>query len=120
MTLATVLHQAVVEGAQFHEDLERSLANAKAVNPPPGNTTLTVVITNQKMSARSLNQFARQVHTSLGRAIQPFQTQLDGDVLYAITTNRVENRNLNEIGLGVIASEVVWDAVLSITDTAKP
>ena len=102
------------------EDLERRLANAKALNPPPGNTTLTVVITNQKMSARSLNQFARQVHTSLGRAIQPFQTQLDGDVLYAITTNRVENRNLDEIGLGVIASEVVWDAVLSITDTTNP
>ena len=99
------------------EDLERRLADAEKLNPPPGNTTLTVIITNQKIETAALKQFARQVHASMARAIQPFQTKDDGDILYAITTDEVENHNLNETALGVIASEVVWDAVLSIVDT---
>src|SRR5262249_25579049 len=32
---------------------------------PPGNTTLTVIVTNQKMGIRELNQMARQVHSSM-------------------------------------------------------
>jgi L-aminopeptidase/D-esterase-like protein len=54
----------------------------------------------------------------MARAIQPFQTLYDGDTLYAVTTNEVENPHLNEMALGVIAAEVVWDAVLSIADGA--
>lgn len=107
-------------GLRHHsiEDLERRLANAEELNPPPGNTTLTVVVTNQKIATGSLRQIAKQVHTSMGRAIQPFQTAFDGDILYAVTTNEVEHPRLGEIALGVLASETVWDAVLSITDTA--
>jgi 6-aminohexanoate-oligomer endohydrolase len=66
----------------------------------------------------ALRQFAKQVHTSMARAIQPFQTIFDGDTFYAVTTNEVENQLLNEVALGVLASETVWDAVLSITDIA--
>jgi L-aminopeptidase/D-esterase-like protein len=73
-------------------------------------------ITNQKIEKDALKQFAKQVHTSMARAIQPFLTMYDGDTLYAITTSEVNNQNLDEISLGVIASEVVWDAVLSIAD----
>lgn len=96
------------------EELERRLAGAEGSNPQPGNTTLTVVVTNQKLDRRLLNQFAKQVHSSMARAIQPFHTHMDGDVLYAVTTNEVENLQIEAIGLGVLASETVWDAVLSI------
>jgi L-aminopeptidase/D-esterase-like protein len=111
-------HVDAKTGRRHHsiDDLERRLAKLERLDPPQGNTTLTVVITNQKVGARSLNQLARQVHTSMGRAIQPFQTMFDGDTLYAVTTNEVENPELPEIALGVVASEVVWDAVLSIAD----
>jgi len=111
-------HVEAKTGRRHHsiEDLERRLANSEGLNPPQGNTTLTVVVTNQKLGIRSLKQLARQVHTAMGRAIQPFQTIFDGDTLYAITTNEVENSDLPEIALGVVASEVVWDAVLSIVD----
>ena len=54
------------------------------------HTTLTVVVTNQQLRTPSLQQFARQVHTSLARGIYPFHTARDGDVCYAITTNEVE------------------------------
>jgi L-aminopeptidase/D-esterase-like protein len=49
----------------------------------------------------------------MARAIQPFHAPTDGDVLWAATTNEVDNPDLSEVALGVIASEVAWDAVLS-------
>jgi L-aminopeptidase/D-esterase-like protein len=95
-------------------DLEQRLARTGSVDAAPGNTTLTVVVTNQKLGANSLRQLGRQVHTSMARAIQPFHTIYDGDVLYTVTTNAVDNPGLGEIALGVVASAVAWDAVLSI------
>ncbi|HEX5133316.1 MAG TPA: P1 family peptidase [Candidatus Krumholzibacteria bacterium] len=79
---------------------------------PPGNTTLTVVVTNQVMGLRELNQMARQVHSSLARAIDPFHTMYDGDVLYAVTTNQLDPAPLKYNEISYIASEVAWDAVL--------
>jgi hypothetical protein len=42
-----------------------------------------------------LKQFPRQVHTSMPRAIQPFHTDNDADVLYAVTTSEVKNPALS-------------------------
>ena len=78
----------------------------------PGNTTLTVVVTNHALTRRPLQQLARQVHSSMSRAIQPFHALTDGDVLYAVTTAEVEDE-LDAMTLSVVASEVAWDAVLA-------
>jgi len=77
------------------------------------NTTLTLVVTNQKMPFWALQRLAIQVHSSMSRAIQPFSTEDDGDVLFAVTTDEVENPSLSPVDLGVLASELAWDAVLS-------
>ncbi|HEX5501571.1 MAG TPA: P1 family peptidase [Thermomicrobiales bacterium] len=108
-------HLDPATGARDHlaADLERRLAGAGGTALPFGNTTLTVVATNQRLGARSLRQLARQVHGSLARAIQPFHLLEDGDTLYALTTNEVDNPVLGDTALGVIASELAWDAVLS-------
>jgi L-aminopeptidase/D-esterase-like protein len=96
------------------EDLEWRLANhEKAAGGGGGHTTLTLLLTNQKLSAQSLRQVGKQVHTSMARAIQPFHTIYDGDVFFTLTTGEVENPMLDEIALGVLASELAWDAVLS-------
>jgi L-aminopeptidase/D-esterase-like protein len=103
----------------FRELLERKLANNEATEPPMGkNTTLTLVVTNQQFTGYfetrwQLRQLARQVHSSMARAIQPFHSMSDGDVLFAVTTNEVENKLLNLTDLGVLASELAWDAVLN-------
>jgi L-aminopeptidase/D-esterase-like protein len=78
-----------------------------------GNTTLTVVATNQRLDRWLLRQLGRQVHTSMARAIHPFHALTDGDVLFAATTNEVENDALDSLTLGVVASELAWDAVLA-------
>jgi L-aminopeptidase/D-esterase-like protein len=81
--------------------------------PPPGHTTLTIVVTNQILDARAHRQLAAQVHASMARAIQPFHALVDGDVLFAVTTAEVDNSALDPMTLAVVASELAWDAVLS-------
>lgn len=102
-------------GTRSHpaERLERMLEAGGGAPPPAGNTTLTVLVTNQRLSSMQLRQLGRQVHSSMARAIQPFHGMEDGDVLFAVTTNEVENAVLSETKLGVAAAEVAWDAVLS-------
>jgi 6-aminohexanoate-oligomer endohydrolase len=104
---ATGARRALVEG------VEERVAAGQPVHPTPGNTTLAVVVTNQSLDRRVLQQLGRQVHASLARAIQPFHALVDGDVLYAVSTGEVENPALDSIGLGVVASELAWDAVLN-------
>lgn len=76
-----------------------------------------LVVTNQKFAGYfetrwQLRQLARQVHSSMARAIQPFHSFGDGDILFAATTSEVEDSALNLTDLGVLASELAWDAVL--------
>ena len=49
----------------------------------------------------------------MSRAIQPFNTPVDGDVLFALTTNEIEAATTNEFVLSAAASELAWDAVLA-------
>lgn len=101
------------------EYLARTLAERTGTRPVPDsggpsrNTTLTLVVTNQKLDFWALQRLAVQVHTSMARAIQPFHTEQDGDVLFAVTTGEIENPEFLPVDLGVIASEVAWDAVLA-------
>jgi L-aminopeptidase/D-esterase-like protein len=95
--------------------VEERLAAGKPVRPPPGNTTLTLVATNLRLGSRELRTLGRQVHASMARAIQPFHALEDGDVLFAVSTGTVESDPLlDTTALGVVASEVAWDAVLSL------
>jgi L-aminopeptidase/D-esterase-like protein len=105
----TGLRQSLVEEA------EQILAGQEPLSPfrAAGNTTLTVVITNRQLGHRELHQLGRQVHSSMARAIQPFHTLYDGDVLFTATTAEVDDPRINEGILGVIASELAWDAVLA-------
>ena len=77
-------------------------------------------MTNQRLPLWALQRLAAQVHTSMARAIQPFATQDDGDTFFAVTTGEVDNPRLSPVDLGVVASEVAWDAVLSLADQPLP
>jgi L-aminopeptidase/D-esterase-like protein len=104
---ATGLRSGLVAG------VEERLAAGAPLRQLPGNTTLTVVVTDQRLDRRALRQLGRQVHASMARAIHPFHALFDGDVLYAVTTAEVENEALDAIALSVVASELAWDAALA-------
>jgi L-aminopeptidase/D-esterase-like protein len=93
------------------DTLSRVASTSESV--PSDNTTISLVVTNQKLPWYALNRLATQVHTSMARAIQPFATMGDGDVLYAVTTDEVDNPSLSLSNLGVAAGELMWDAILS-------
>jgi len=105
------LRRALVPG------LEERLAGGRPVRTPPGNTTLTLVATNLRLDARQLRTLGRQVHASMARAIQPFHALEDGDVLFAVSTGELpRDPLLDTTALGVVASELAWDAVLSVAE----
>ncbi len=93
---------------------------AAAASERRGNTTLTLVLTNQKLPVWALNRLAVQVHMSMGRALQPYATAADGDVLFAATTAAVDNPDLKVEDLGLLASEAAWDAVLASVPPLDP
>ena len=52
----------------------------------------------------------------MARGIQPFASEFDGDVLYAVSTNEVDSgpgATLPSMEIGVTASELMWDAILA-------
>jgi 6-aminohexanoate-oligomer endohydrolase len=91
-----------------------SEAGTRAPSAP--NTTLTAVVTNQRLGGRELGQLARQVQASMGRAIQPFHTADDGDTLFAVSIWEVANDRLPATALGALASDLAWDAILASFD----
>ena len=96
-----------------HRTLDAIEGGARPGPPPRGrNTTLTVAVTNTSFTGDDLQQFGRTVHTSMARAIDPFHTTTDGDVLFAVATGEVESK-FSPDALSLVAGEVAWDAVLS-------
>lgn len=71
------------------------------------------MITNVRLGDADLEQVGRLVHSSMSRAIQPLHTGADGDVLFTVTTDEVDLPGISATGLGTLAAEVAWDAVLA-------
>ena len=106
-----------------HRRAEDVVAQTGSYDPPAArargvtqNTNLTLLLTDQKLDPLQLRSVARQAHASMARAIQPFNTRWDGDILFAVTTQKVDNSALDEVSLGIVASELAWDAVLATFD----
>jgi len=87
-------------------------ACAAVAEPTGGNTTVSAVVVNQKLSPYELRQLARQVHSAMARVIQPFHTINDGDVMFALSVGDDVPR-LNVMAIGEMAAELACTAVRS-------
>lgn len=89
---------------------------------PRGNTTISLVVVNRQLQPAQLQRLAAQVHTSMARAVQPFATEFDGDVLYAVSTGELDApaNGFEAVQIDVLASEVMWDAVLASIPDQPP
>lgn len=104
----------VVRGNRHADGARRRLFDDHPVasrEAPPGNTTLTLVVTDGPPAG--LQQLARQVHSSMARAIQPFHTPSDGDVLVVCSTGTASGAELEPTARAHVAGELAWDAVLA-------
>jgi len=54
------------------------------------STTLGIVATNARLSKPQVSKVAQMGHDGLARAVYPVHTSVDGDVVFAASTGRVE------------------------------
>jgi len=88
----------------------------------PGNTTLGVVATADRLTREELWTVARMAHSALCRIIRPVHTPMDGDVVVAVSTGASGQRGnvLQVASLGTRAlEEAILDGVRSARGTAK-
>lgn len=90
-----------------------------------GNTTLTVIATNVAMSKHQLMKVAEFTHDGYARAINPIHTNMDGDVVFAISSRDGERIELDtpEITvtdmIGMAAQDAVVQAINNSVKEAK-
>lgn len=82
----------------------------------PANTTLAVVATNAAFSKVQVTKVAQMGHLGLARVLEPVHTTLDGDVVFALATGKVE-ADLNTVGL--VGAACVAEAVLRGVRSAR-
>ena len=89
----------------------------KSSNLNPGeNTTLAVVVTNANISKAMSKKVAGMAHDGLARSIAPVHTMLDGDVVFTLNSDEVENVDISL--LGTLAAETVAEAVVNCVDNS--
>ncbi len=108
-----------VDTAGLLSALRDKWASGQTDLKPTQNTTISLVVVNQKLPFGDLQRLATQVHTSMARGLQPYATQWDGDVLFAVSTGEVDlpqDEKARSAAIGLIpalTSELMWDAILS-------
>ena len=76
-----------------------------------GNTTLGVVATNATLTKTQVTRVAQMAHAGYARAISPVHTPVDGDLIFALATNRQTGNA--DVGLvGALAAEAIADAIV--------
>ena len=90
-----------------------------------GATTLGLVVTELALGRPALQRIASMVHSGLARAIVPFHSTTDGDVIFAVSTERVRprfrERRPGEWAdrIGMRAAHLAVDAVLCAVDPGR-
>ncbi len=74
------------------------------------NTTLAVVASNAKLTKTANKRVAIMAQTGLARTIKPVHTQYDGDIIFSLSSGKI-NTDINIIG--ALAAEVVSQAIIN-------
>jgi L-aminopeptidase/D-esterase-like protein len=94
----------------FADTESRMQGDIAATILPWENTTLVVVATDAGLTKEAANRVAQMADDGIARAIRPAHTSLDGDVVFALATGRVDAKvNLNV--LGAMAARVTEEAI---------
>lgn len=106
----------------------------RVVPPDPGRsprdrsgaTTLGLVVTELRLGRPALQRVAAMVHSGLAQAIVPFHSTTDGDVIFAVSTERVRPRSRERRPgewadrIGVRAAHLAVGAVLRAVERSPP
>ena len=80
---------------------------------PGGNTTIAIVATDVALTKAEAQRLAIAAHTGFARALWPSHTDMDGDLVFALSTNRRPGPNdpRAKIELGAAAAAVMARAI---------
>ncbi|MBU1212141.1 MAG: P1 family peptidase [Alphaproteobacteria bacterium] len=86
------------------------------------STTIAVVATNAVLDKRAARRLAILAQTGLARAIHPVHTPLDGDVVFALATNKIPLKEpLGDLAvLGSAAADALARAIARAVYAAAP
>jgi L-aminopeptidase/D-esterase-like protein len=108
--------------ARTLEVLRRDMAARRAARAPLADdplraTTLSVIATNVALTKTQLTKLAMVANTGAARAINPYQTQSDGDQVLAVSTGTLKP-DISLTPIGAVAAEVLADAIVRAVRTA--
>lgn len=75
---------------------------------PDGNTTISCVVTNAKLTKAQCTKIAGIAHNGYARAIHPVHTMSDGDTIFVLATGEVET--MPDL-VGIYACELIAEAI---------
>ncbi len=82
-----------------------------------GNTVLAAVATNVRLTKPDLTKVAQMAHDGLARVVVPCHTQVDGDTIFALST---EERDAVDVSIvGMLAAQAVEQAILRAVLSAE-
>lgn len=79
-------------------------------SPSSGNTTLSCVVTNARLTKTQCNALADSLHDAYARCIRPVHTMLDGDCIFVLSSGEVE---CNTLSLQAVATDCLCRAIES-------
>ena len=82
-----------------------------------GNTTISCLITNAKLTKTQCNKLASIVHNGYALAIRPVHTSADGDTVFVMATGEVE---VSPDALGALATRIMAKAINRAALAAEP
>lgn len=105
------------DGDAFLDSMQQVLSGATLGGHNGGNTTIGVVATNARLSKVEATKVAQMAHDGLARVINPVHTGMDGDTLFAASTNTSKYR-ADVSTIGAVAAEAMARAVNRAVRTA--
>jgi L-aminopeptidase/D-esterase-like protein len=108
--------RVATESAEFAVTAERMFEGEVRKGFGATHTTLVVVTTNAELDKVQTTKIAQMAHDGLARAIHPVHTQLDGDLVFALSAGR-KRADLNT--LGTAAAEATAEAIVRAVGAAQ-
>lgn len=105
------------DGSSFVSTVEAMKADlADQINIFKGNTTITCIVTNGRLTKAQCTKLASIAHDGYARVIRPVHSTADGDTIFVMATGEVE---VNFDSLAVLATEQVSRAIISGVASAE-
>lgn len=91
------------------EAMLKTAEDVSKTNVFAGNTTISIVATNAKLTKAQAKKIASMAHDGYARVIRPSHTFVDGDTIFVMATGEIE-ADLN--ALGILAAKAIETSVI--------